>query len=88
MAPENIEVSLSRGTLTIAGERDRGEVSDGDFYTQERLYGQFRRDITLPEGVDDDDIGAELSEGVLMVRVRAAASAPGPTRIAVRGSEE
>lgn len=88
IALENIEVSFSRGTLTIAGERSRGKASDEDFYAQERLYGQFRRDITLPEGVGDDDISAELTEGVLQVRVKGAASASGPAHIVVRGSEE
>lgn len=88
VASENVEVSFSRGTLTIDGERTPSKASDQDFYTQERMYGQFRRDITLPEGVGEDDIDAELDDGVLVVRVKAAARADGPTRIAVRGPEE
>lgn len=85
--PEDVEVTLSHGTLAIVGERRHGAESNDDFYVQERHYGRFRRDITLPEGVQDDHIDAELREGVLEIVVRGAASAEGPTQIAVRSGE-
>lgn len=84
VASEDVEVSLSRGTLTIAGLRRRGKESDDAFYVQERHYGQFRRDITLPEGVREDHIEAEFVEGVLNVRISDAAGAPGPALITIK----
>ncbi|MPY82486.1 MAG: Hsp20 family protein, partial [Actinophytocola sp.] len=76
----------SRGTLTIAGSRDADEESE-DYLVQERTYGQFRRDITLPEGVDEEDIEASFHEGVLEVAVRGSAGSTGPARIAVRAED-
>jgi HSP20 family protein len=84
--PEDVEVTLSHGTLAIVGERHHGDETNDDFYVQERHYGRFRRDITLPEGVTDDQIEADLVDGVLQVVVRGAAHAPGPRRIAIRSS--
>lgn len=84
--PGTVDVSLSRGTLTIAGSRDSDDES-ADYLVQERTYGQFRRDITLPEGVEEDDIEARFSEGVLEVAVRGSAGSTGPARIAVRAED-
>lgn len=81
---EDLEVTLSHGTLAIVGERHHGEESNDDFYVQERHYGRFRRDITLPEGVRDEHVEAELREGVLQIMVRGAANATDPVQIAVR----
>lgn len=82
---EDVEVSLSQGTLTIYGERRRGSEGDDQFYVQERYYGRFRRAITLPEGVTEEDIDAQITEGVLQVTVKGAATASGPAVITVRG---
>lgn len=87
VARNDVEVSLSRGTLSIAGARSRGDDDDNAFYVQEIHYGQFRRDITLPEGVREQHIDAEVAEGVLTVRVRGAAGASGPTLIDVRSAD-
>lgn len=84
VATDDVEVSFSRGTLCISGVRHRGSDRDEDFYVQERPYGQFRRDITLPEGVRQEHIEADFSEGVLQVTVKGSAGASGPTQISVK----
>lgn len=84
---DDLEISLSHGTLTIVGERRHGPETADDFYVQERHYGRFRRDITLPEGVRDEHLDAELRDGVLEIVVRGASDAGGPARIAVRSAE-
>ncbi|GAA5113849.1 Hsp20/alpha crystallin family protein [Haloechinothrix salitolerans] len=81
--PEDVDVSLSRGTLTIAGTRGEDDEQE-DYLVRERSTGQFRRDITLPEGVQDDDVQASFHEGVLEVTIRDSAGAAGPAKIAVR----
>lgn len=86
VAPDDVEVTLSHGTLAIVGERRHGPEADEDFFVQERNYGRFRRDITLPEGVRDEHIEAELREGVLEIVVRGAAGAEGPAQIPVRSA--
>ncbi|WP_046470594.1 Hsp20/alpha crystallin family protein [Allosalinactinospora lopnorensis] len=85
--PEDCEVTLSHGYLTIAGER-RQDDSDVIYYASERFRGTFRREITLPEGVEDDDIEAQIDDGLLEVRVKNAAEASGPKQITVQSKRK
>ncbi|MFD0774325.1 Hsp20/alpha crystallin family protein [Streptomonospora algeriensis] len=85
--PENLEVAFSHGTLTIAGERKRDD-SELIYYASERYLGNFRREITLPAGIDDDDIEATFDEGLLTVRVSGAADADGPRTIQVQSRKK
>lgn len=65
---EEIEVSLSRGTLTIRGEKRRAHEEKGrTYYRAERSYGAFRRAIPLPGAVDTDRADAQFRKGVLTV---------------------
>lgn len=78
----DVDVSLSGGTLTVAGSR-RSEP-DEHFYVRERYTGQFRREISLPDGVREADVEAELDEGLLEIIVRNCAEASGPKQIQIR----
>lgn len=71
-----VSVTVSNGLLTISGFRD-SELDDRNvvFYTRERVYGAFRRNMVLPAGVDQDDIQASLKNGLLEVLVRGGAAA-------------
>lgn len=80
----NVEVHLSNGTLTIEGHRDPPSEPAEHFYVQERCSGQFRRVISLPQGVRDEDVEAEFGDGVLEITVRNCAEAPGPKPIRIR----
>ncbi|QBI55570.1 Hsp20/alpha crystallin family protein [Streptomonospora litoralis] len=84
---EDVEVSFSHGYLTVAGERKRDDT-DAIYYASERFLGNFRREITLPEGTDDDDISAEFDDGLLTIRVAGAADAEGPRRIEVNSKKK
>ena len=84
--PEDVDITLSNGVLTVSGERrselDEDEVS---FYVRERYYGAFRRSITLPAGIDESDISANYDNGLLEITVRGgAAAAEEPRRIEIR----
>ncbi|GAA1217569.1 Hsp20/alpha crystallin family protein [Prauserella alba] len=63
---EDIAVDLAEGRLTIDGEIAERE---GNFRRRARRTGQFRYAVTLPEGVDPNQVSAELADGVLTVRV-------------------
>lgn len=67
---ENIEISLTGNLLSVSGHReeDRREQSDTS-YASERAYGSFSRSFTLPEGVDGENVTADLKEGVLALTV-------------------
>ncbi len=83
--PEDVNVTLSNGVLTISGERrSEPEEEEVSFYVRERYYGAFRRSLTLPAGVDEDDISADYENGLLEIVVRGAAAAAEPRRIEIR----
>jgi HSP20 family protein len=65
---EDIDVSLSNGTLLIRGEkREEKEEKGESYYRSERAYGAFRRDIPLPSAVDAEQVDAVFKKGVLTI---------------------
>jgi HSP20 family protein len=87
VAPEDIDVSFYENTLTVSGERSR-DVDDVSFYVHERFYGIFRRSMTLPAGVAEDDISAEFYNGLVEITVEGGAATAEPRRIVVRNRAE
>ena len=83
VSPEIIDVSFYENTLTVSGERKK-DVDDVSFYVHERFYGIFRRTMTLPAGIDEDDISAEFYNGLVEITVEGGAVTSEPRRIEVR----
>ena len=84
--PEEVDITLHNGVLTIAGERKAEEQREGSgYYVRERRYGSFRRSMTLPQGVDESGIRAHFDGGVLEVTVSGAAAVQEPRRIEIEG---
>jgi HSP20 family protein len=67
---QDLEISLTGNRLSISGrrEQERSEQSD-TLYASERSYGSFSRSFTLPEGIDGDNVTADLKNGVLTLSV-------------------
>jgi HSP20 family protein len=85
--PEDVEVTVHQGVLTISGKREeQREEERGEYLVRERRSGSFRRSLQLPEGVDEDSIRARFDNGVLEVSIEGAAAAQGPKRIQLEGS--
>jgi HSP20 family protein len=52
----------------IRGERRRDEeVKEEDYYRMEAAYGTFERRFPIPEGVGEEKIVAEYSDGILEI---------------------
>lgn len=67
---DKISLEVEDGVLTISGERERkAEQKEGGYYRFERRYGSFTRSVTLPQGVDESQIKAQFSGGVLEISV-------------------
>jgi len=66
----DINMELTNNRLTISGSREE-EASNEDerYFAFERSYGSFSRTFVLPEGVEMDNIEADLKDGVLRVAV-------------------
>jgi HSP20 family protein len=68
--PKAVNVSLMDNVLTVKGERKADHDTTGkDYFVREVVYGAFQRSVTLPEGVDADQVEAKYANGVLEVRV-------------------
>lgn len=68
MDEKDIDVSLTRDSLTIKGEKKEEKEEKGkDYYRMERSFGSFSRTIPLPAEVDLDKAKAEFKKGVLTV---------------------
>ena len=83
VGPDDVEISLSGGALTIDGER-KGESEAADPYTRERYYGHFRRSLNLPENVDARSVSASFENGLLEITVRGGADRHEPERIQIK----
>jgi HSP20 family protein len=65
-----VEITFGDGVLTIQGERHAARDSDGErVHRSERMYGAFRRSITLPSNVQAGKIEATAQDGMLQVLV-------------------
>lgn len=68
VAPENIEVTMDNGVLTIKGERnDEKSVEQSGFRRVERVSGTFYRRFTLPDSANPEGITAHGKHGVLEI---------------------
>ncbi len=68
--PEDIDVSMENGVLTIRGERkDEKSVDQEGYKLVERVQGTFYRRFSLPDSADPDHITAKAEHGVLVIRI-------------------
>lgn len=66
--PNDIEIHMDKGILSIKGERKSERRDENERYTRvERAYGSFYRRFALPDGADPDGISATGKHGVLEV---------------------
>jgi HSP20 family protein len=76
--PEDIDVTVTGDLLTIKGEF-KSELEDKDekrnYHRQERRYGSFSRQVTLPSGVNADACQADFENGVLTLKLPKAEAA-------------
>lgn len=80
---DDIEVTHTGDTLVITGNCDHGTGDGAVRHRSERCRGTFRREITLEPGVSQDDVDAEISDGLLRITVRSTTVPSAETRIPV-----
>ena len=68
--PDEIEITMDKGVLTIKGERQSEKKTEEENYKRvERQYGVFYRRFTLPDSADADAIEAHSEHGVLKITI-------------------
>jgi HSP20 family protein len=66
--PQEIEVQMEKGMLTIKGERRSEEKLETESFSRiERRHGSFHRRFALPDSADPDGITASGHNGVLQI---------------------
>jgi HSP20 family protein len=88
ISPDDLDVSLNRGVLTISGQRKLDdEVSGDNWLRRERAVGSFSRSVSLSDTVDPSSITTSFEHGVLELRVPPAPEEQ-PTRIKIAGQDQ
>ena len=89
---DDVNVEVTDDSIRIHGERQQShDDSQEGWYRSERSYGQFHREVLLPEGAQADTAKASFRDGVLEIAIKAPPrQAAKPRRIAIgtRGATE
>lgn len=81
MTDKDIDISLSRDTLTIKGEKkNEKEEQKGNYFYSERSFGAFSRTIRVPREIDAGKVQAEFRKGVLVITIAKTAPVTQETR--------
>lgn len=85
MNKEDIKVEFTGDMLTISGERkeEKEEKREG-FYRSERSYGNFYRQLPLPEGALTEKAEATFTNGVLEVTMPTPKVEPATRKLEVK----
>jgi HSP20 family protein len=66
MSKEDVKISLHQGVLSITGERKAPEMpGKSRVVRNERTTGRFQRTVKLLKPIQDDQVKASLTDGVL-----------------------
>jgi HSP20 family protein len=82
---EDLEVSVTGRSLTVAGERKFAEEAPNvRYHRRERPSGKFRRQFNLPTDLDTEKVQAQYRNGILMLVLPKAESAK-PRKVSISG---
>ncbi len=70
MNKDDIELSVVSNVLTIKGvKKSNTENKNGRYYRKESWEGNFQRSLSLPQGLDNEKISAQLENGFLSIYI-------------------
>jgi HSP20 family protein len=85
MKPEDVDVNVERGMLTIRGEsKSEHERKERNYLVREQRTGSFTRSVRLPDTYDADACEATFEDGVLRLKFPKSEQAR-PRRIQIAG---
>jgi len=85
LSEKDVQLSLNRNVLTVAGERKAALPEGYSAHRQERGNYKFSRSFSLPCAIDPEKGGATVKDGILTVTLEKAAEAK-PRQITVKAS--
>lgn len=91
MNPQQLDVSVHQGTVTISGTipnvAESEEAKEATWYIAELPSGQFSRSLTLPFPLNADQAKASYQAGIIKIVIPKAAEAK-PKKIAIANSDQ
>ena len=88
---EDIKINYENRVLTVSGIRERehkGKDEKNHSRFLEKFYGSFHRSLTLPVSIDEEEITAHFSNGVLELTLRKASAGKGREIPVIEGKRE
>lgn len=64
---DEVQISVQKHVLTISSQKETKKEGDRKYLVRERAYRAFERSFTLPEGIDENNITAEFTNGILTI---------------------
>jgi HSP20 family protein len=69
--PKDLDITVTADRITISGEKkETVEKSEKNYHHKEIRSGKFSRTVSLPSGVDTENVAADHKNGVLTVRLK------------------
>ncbi len=69
MVKDDIEITVKDNSLTVKGKRNKETPENSKLHMDERFSGNFERNFLVNEKIDIDNIKAEASNGLLIIRL-------------------
>ena len=85
MESKDIDIEVNGNIVTIRGERKEEKEEKGkNYHRMERRHGTFSRTLTLPCNVNEDEVAAAYTNGVLTVTLPKREDVA-PKKVSVKG---
>ena len=70
LTKDTVKVTVSDGLLILRGEKKHEEKKENrNYFRIERRYGEFVRQFTLPDNVDEENVRANFANGILEITI-------------------
>lgn len=70
LTKDSVKVTVTDGMLILRGEKKHEEKKeDRNYFRIERRYGEFVRQFTLPDNVDEANVRANFANGILEITI-------------------
>jgi len=79
--PENIEVSIQDGILTVKGAAVADSAQDGQYLVREVAKRAFSRSWQLPKETTEEQVSAKYDHGVLYLTIKGIAKKVAPKKV-------
>src|SRR4029078_7858386 len=68
--PEDVDITLENGTVTITGKTaDERSADEGSYVLQQIRRGRFSRSVALPNGLEPEKATATFENGILRLEI-------------------